>query len=274
MYGCIPTAPVTPDGDLGVLFLHNEGYSTMCGHGVIGLVKVGLECGLLDAGRDGSEIRLDTPAGRVTARARLRADGGVESVRFRNVPSFVVAEGRREIGGLGPVPYTLAFGGAFYAYVDAAEVGLQLSTQNLGRLIDVGMAIKHELMQAPEIRHPDGGGELDFLYGTILIEPLQGGVHSRNVCIFAQGEVDRSPTGTGVSGRAAIGHARGELALGETLLIESLIGTRFGVTIVGETRVGPLPAVVPEVSGSAWITGRHEFVIEDDDPLRAGILLR
>lgn len=280
MYGCILTPPTTKDGDVGVLFLHNEGFSTMCGHGIIGLVTVGLEAGLIAApgapGTTGSGpvVRIDTPAGRVTATARVEA-GRVRSVSFRNVPSFLLARDLRiEALDLGEITCDIAFGGAFYAYVNADDVGLDLVPANYAKIIDAGMRIKRAIMRSYEIVHPEGEADLNFLYGTIFVHRLESPVHSRNVCIFAEGEVDRSPTGTGVSGRAAIHHARGELAVGETITIESLIGTRFDVRIAELTEVGGLEAIIPEVTGSAFITGRHEFLIDPDDPLREGVILR
>ncbi len=272
MYGCVLTAPVTDDGDVGVLFLHNEGYSTMCGHGIIGLVVVGIECGLLTC--PNGELRIDTPAGRVTATPHM-SGGRVKSVSFQNVPSFVLKSGLRvDVPGLGEVTVDIAFGGAFYAYLDAAQVGVDIAPAQFAELVDVGMRIKRAVTEQYEIVHPDGGEDLNFLYGTILVQPGDGAVHSRNVCIFAEGEVDRCPTGTGVSGRAALLHARGELSLGQPVEIESLIGTSFEVAAVSTTTVGHLPAIVPEVSGAAYITGRHEFLIDPDDPLRGGFLLR
>jgi trans-L-3-hydroxyproline dehydratase len=179
-----------------------------------------------------------------------------------------------EVPGLGRVRCDLAFGGAFYAFVDAAALGLAIVPANVARLVDAGMRIKRAVAASVPIVHPEGDAELNFLYGTILVERLTGPVHSRNVCVFAEGEVDRSPTGTGVSARAAIHHARGEIALGEEIVIESLIGTRFSVRVAELASVGGRPAVVPEVSGSAHVTGRHEFLIDPDDPLQAGFLVR
>ena len=284
MYGCILTEPVTPDGDVGVLFLHNAGYSTMCGHGIIGLVKVGLECCLLDPDRLEADetgrpiVRIDTPAGRVTATAHPGAGGDprrVERVSFRNVPSFVLqADSDVDVPGFGVVRCDIAFGGAFYAYVDAADLGLELVPESSARLIDAGRRVKRAVTEQVPIVHPAGADDLNFLYGTIFVGPGRGGAHSRNVCVFAEGEVDRSPTGTGVSGRAALHHFRGELAPGETITIESIIGSSFDVSVVEETRVGPVPAVIPEVTGTAHITGRHEFLIDPDDPLREGFFLR
>ena len=274
MYGAVLTPPVTPDGDVGVLFMHNEGYSTMCGHGIIALVTVGIENGLWPGAGERSVVRIDTPAGRVTARPHLTGDR-VARVSFVNVPSFVLTPDLEvEVPGLGRVRGTVAFGGAFYMYADAEPLGLDVTPGTYARLIDVGMRIKRAVMAHHPIVHPAGDPELNFLYGTILSQPMAPPVHSRNVCIFADGEVDRSPTGTGVSGRAAILHARGALPMGDPITIESLIGTRFDVRVVETTRVGDLPAVIPEVTGEAYVTGRHEFLIDPEDPLRAGVYLR
>ena len=272
MYGAIPTEPVTPDGRLGVLFMHNEGWSTMCGHGIIALVTVALETGMLPHGE--GEIRIDAPAGRVAARART-AGGRVLGVAFDNVPSFVVSlHSVVEVPGLGRVTYDLAFGGAFYAYVDAAPLGLDLSAAGYRDVIDAGMRIKRAVMASREIAHPTEP-DLGFLYGTIFSgPPRESGGTLRNVCVFAEGEVDRSPTGTGVSGRVAIEHARGRLAPGAHIVVESVIGTRFSGRVKETTRFGPYDAVVPEIEGSAWITGRHEMLIAPDDLLADGFVLR
>src|SRR5213595_794356 len=271
MYGAIPTEPVTPDGDAGVLFMHNEGWSTMCGHGVIALVTVALEIGLL-SGPD--VVRLDTPAGRVTARPQ-REGARVRSVAFENVPSFVVSlDDRVEVPGLGTVRYDLAFGGAFYAFVDAASVGLEMTPARFRDLIAAGSAIKRAVMAAREVRHPVDA-DLSFLYGTIFTGPALGSdADSRNVCVFAEGEVDRSPTGTGVSARVAIERARGRLTPDGSLVVESIIGTRFSGRIARELRWEGYDAVVPEIEGSAWITGRSELLIAPDDPLAEGFILR
>jgi len=274
MYGCVLTAPVTRDGDVGVLFLHNEGYSTMCGHGIIGLVKVGIDCGLLRVDPSDGIVRIDTPAGRVTATAEFDSGGSVAAVRFLNVPSFVVeTQGTVDVEGLGSVEFDLAFGGAFYAYVDATRYGLVLDAAHVGELIATGRAIKHSVAGARRLSHPTGGEDLEFLYGTIFVGPSTS-AHSRNVCIFADGEVDRSPTGTGVSGRAALLHASGELDVGEVVTIESILGTSFDVSVAEVVDLGGTPAVVPEVSGTAHIVGRSEHWLDPEDPLCDGFLLR
>jgi trans-L-3-hydroxyproline dehydratase len=274
MYGCLLTAPVTKSADFGVLFLHNEGWSTMCGHGIIAVTTVALETGLVPMTEPETTVRIDSPAGLITASARCR-DEQVESVRFRNVPSFVLdLDQTVDLPGIGRISYDLAFGGAFYAYVQAADVGLTCAPGEFSRLIDVGMRIKRAVMADRAILHPFEQ-DLSFLYGTIFIAPpLSEGADSRNVCIFAEGEVDRSPTGTGVSGRMALHHARGEVGIGDPLVIESIIGSRFTGYVAEETTFGPHKAVIPEVEGTAHITGIHSFFIDPADPLRDGFILR
>jgi len=274
MYGCFLTEPVTPGAAFGVLFMHNEGFSTMCGHGIIAMATIAVSTGMVSATDGETELTIDSPAGPIAA--RVSGDrGGVTEVRFRNVPSFLAARDQTvNVAGLGTVRYDLAFGGAFYAYVDADAIGLTLSAARVRELIDAGTAIKRAVAAKGGIEHPFEA-DLSFLYGTIFVGPAEeAGNHSRNVCVFADGEVDRSPTGTGVSGRAAILHARGELDLGESITIESILGSTFTVRAVEETDFGPFAAVIPEVTGSASITGRHEFIVDPKDELARGFFLR
>jgi trans-L-3-hydroxyproline dehydratase len=178
------------------------------------------------------------------------------------------------VPGLGRVRYDLAFGGAFYAYVDAADVGLTCRPESFRALIEGGLAIKRAVMADRSVPHPLEE-ELSFLYGVVFVGPAESDdAHSRNVCVFADGEVDRCPTGTSVSARLALHHARGEIGVDESLLIESILGTRFRGRVVETTEFGGYPAVIPEVEGSAHITGRHEFLIDPADPLRGGFILR
>jgi len=195
-------------------------------------------------------------------------------VAFRNVPSFVVGFDQEvDVPGLGRIRYDLAVGGAFYAYVRADQVGLKCTPDEFRPLIEKGMAIKRAVMRSREILHPFEK-DLSFLYGTIFIAPPIGrGANSRNVCIFAEGEVDRSPTGTGVSGRMAIHFARNEVTVNQPLVIESILGTQFTGRVVDLTKFGSYAAVIPEVEGSASITGRNEFFIDPEDPLRNGFIL-
>jgi len=274
MYGCLVTPPVSPEADFGILFLHNAGYSTMCGHAIIAITKVVLETGMFEMIAPETNLKIDTPAGLVSAYAKI-ADGRVKGVYFHNVPSFVLGlDEMVEVPGLGKVKFDLAFGGAFYAYVQAEDAGLECTPANFRALIEKGMAIKRAVMASREIVHPFEE-DLNFLYGTIFTGPAQNHHHhSRNVCIFAEGEVDRSPTGTGVSGRLAIHYARGEIALHEPVVIESIIDSDFTGRVVKTTRFGPHPAIVPQVEGTAHISGINTFVIDPNDPLRHGFILR
>jgi proline racemase len=274
MYGCVITPPVTPEADIGVLFLHNEGYSSMCGHGIIGVTTVAIETGMIAAVEPVTTVRIDAPAGLVTAHARLEK-GRVKSVYFHNVPAFVLAMDRTvDVPGLGGVRYDIAYGGAFYAFVTAADLGLTTTPSDFNALIDKGMAVKRAVMAAGPIEHPFEA-DLSFLYGTIIIGPPRSrGAHSSNVCIFAEGEVDRCPTGTGVSARLALHYARKEIGMHDPIVIESILDTRFTGQVVATTVFGPHDAVVPEVEGRAWITGRHEFLMDPSDPLKNGFIFR
>lgn len=274
MYGAIITEPVTPDGDMGVLFMHNEGFSTMCGHGVIALAKVVLDTGMIIKKGDNPVVRMDTPAGRVTATAH-RENGKIKEVSFKNVPSFVYKKDQVvHVPDIGVVQYDVAFGGAFYAFCSAEDLKIGLEEKDYFQLIDFGRRIKHAVMDSIEIRHPFEE-DLSFLYGTIFVGPPQDSCfHSRNVCIFAEGEVDRSPTGTGVSARAALHHLKGELLTGQEMTVESILGTCYKVRVVETTEYGPYPAVIPEVKGSASIIGQSQFYFDPDDPLRDGFIFR
>jgi trans-L-3-hydroxyproline dehydratase len=276
MYGCILTSPVSPEADFGVLFLHNEGYSTMCGHGVIALVTALLETGAFLASGAKTPVNLDTPAGLVRAVAQVEAGVHVERVSFRNVPSFVYAPDLElDVAPYGRLKVDVVYGGAFYAYLDAAQVGLDVRPEQTRELVVAGEAIKRAVNAALTIRHPDAE-DLGFLYGTILTGPPEDASHTtRNICVFANAEVDRSPTGTGVSGHVALLSARGELREGEEITVESILGAQsvFAGRIAERGRVGPHAAVTPEVSGTAFITGRHEFMLDPRDTLGAGFVL-
>ncbi len=269
MYGCLVGPPATNDADIGVLFTHNEGFSTMCGHGIIAVTTVLVECGLHPA----APLGIDTPAGFVRATPHMEG-ARVRRVSFSNVPSFAARlDARVDVPGVGTVRYDLGYGGAYYAYVDAADFDFSLDRAETPRLIRAGRAIKEAVQDLDPPVHPDDP-DLGFMYGTIFVGAAhESAHHSRNVCVFADGEVDRCPTGTGVSGRLALHHARGELSVGEEITVESILGTCFSGRVLEETSVMGRPAVVPEVSGRAWITGRHEFLVAPDDPLGDGFLL-
>ena len=276
MYGCVITPPESPEADFGVLFIHNEGYSTMCGHAIIALATLAVETEMVPVTEPETCVRIDAPAGLITAWARVE-QGKVTGAYFHNVPSFVVALDEKVIvPGLGEVLYDLAYGGAFYAYVQADSLGISLDERNFREIIRQGTAIKEEISRnAANIRHPFHA-DLSFLYGIIFIsnKVKNEGPSSRNVCVFAEGEVDRSPTGTGVSGRLAIHYARNELSLGDSMMIESIIGSTFTGSVKNTTRYGSFDAIIPRVEGRAFITGRHEFLISSNDPLKKGFILR
>ncbi|MDQ3890135.1 MAG: proline racemase family protein [Actinomycetota bacterium] len=274
MYGCFLTDPVDDGADLGVVFFHNAGYSTACGHGTIALATAALETGMLPASEPETTLVLDVPSGRLPVVASVAA-ARVEHVRFRNVPSFVFAEGLSVETSRGEVETDIAYGGAFYAFVQAGGVGLSVEPENVGVFIALGREIKRELERAHEIAHPLEP-ELRDVYGVVFVqeearEPL---LRERNVAIFADGEVDRSPCGSGTSARLALLDRRRTLPRGRTLVSVSVIGSEFEARVVAEARVDAFDAVVPEVGGSAHLTGFHQFVLQAADPLGTGFLLR
>ena len=279
MYGAVVTPPVTAEADLGVLFMHNEGYSTMCGHGIIALVTVLLETGALPTRGPQTPVNLDTPAGLVRATAHWNeATGRVERVSFLNVPSFLYArdvtvQGRR-FSNFNRIKLDIAYGGAFYAVVPIERLGLRrLDEVPVSQLVKLAASIKSAVNAAHPVQHPFEP-DLSFLYGTILVgPPTDPAHHSANVCVFADREVDRSPTGTGVSARLALHHAKGELPLNYPITIESIIGSTFEGQAVEQTRLGSFEAIIPQVTGQAAITGRHEFLLDPTDPIGAGFLL-
>jgi proline racemase len=268
MYGAVITP--SADADFDVFFLHNEGYSTMCGHAIIALTKLVVETGLADK----HEITFNVPAGKIFARAAV-SEGKVTESSFRNVPSFLYLRDQHvEVEGIGPVEFDVAYGGAFYAFVDAQSVGLQLTPEHFDHVIDYGRRIKRAVVNQFRIEHPFEQ-DLSFLYGTIFTAPaLYETHHSRNACIFAEGELDRSATGSGVSARAALHFARGELGINERVTIEGILGSTMSVEVVDVTKFGSYDAVIPEVSGTASITGRNEFYFDPEDPFRKGFIFR
>jgi proline racemase len=276
MYGCVLTRPVSSEADLGVLFMHNEGYSTMCGHGIIALVTTLLEMGTLASKGRQTPVNLDTPAGLVQATAHFDDSGHIECVSFLNVPSFLYARDvELDVPAFGSLAVDVAFGGAFYAVVPAAQLGLSIAREQANQLARAGDTVTKAMNAVLPVKHPLEE-ELGFLYGTIFTGPPENPAHhSRNVCVFADAEVDRSPTGTGVSARLALHHARGEITDGQHIIIESILGeaSTFSGRVVGHAQVGPYPAVIPEISGKAFITGKHEFVIDPSDELGRGFLL-
>jgi proline racemase len=301
MYGALLTEPVSPGSHAGVLFMHNEGYSTMCGHGVIAVTTIAIERSLIvtptsdfrvgpnrdvagpdrtivgansrSGGTPGTELIFDTPAGTVHARARVVGNPDrprVDSVAFTNVPSFVYSAGQVVKIGTRELRVDIAFGGAFYAIVDVEAVGIPLEVRRLPELRRIATDIKGALESPTTIAHP-AEPALTGLYGVIFTGPPNDPeAHLRNLTVFADAEVDRSPCGTGTSAVMAVLDAMGLLPPDQAFVHESLIGTLFRGRILRRTQVGDLPAIIPEIEGSAWITGEHTFLIDDEDPLREG----
>jgi proline racemase len=280
MYGALLTEPVTPGANAGVLFMHNQGWSTMCGHGIVAVTTIALERELIWARgeRAASEVALsyDTPAGLVQARATVVRSGEctrVASVSFRNVPSFVFEASLPVTIGARKIPVDVAFGGAFYAIVDAEAAGLPIDVPHLPELRRAGMLIAREVERLRKVEHPNDAG-LEGIYGTIFTAPAQlPHAHLRNVTIFADAEVDRSPCGTGTAAVMAVLEEMGLLDRDTPFVHESIVGTTFSGRVVDRVQVGERAAIVPEIEGAAWITGEHTFLIDGDDPLSAGFRL-
>ena len=271
MYGCLMLPPNDDSADFGVLFMHNEGYSTMCGHAIIAVSTLAAQTPDCK-----SKLEIDAPCGRIRSYISRSDDGDVK-VRFHCVPSFVIGLDRVvDVDGLGKVTYDLAYGGAFYAYVDMEKnkFDFDLTPASVSKLSEAGSKIKKAVMSASDdIKHPFES-DLSFLYGTIFIgKSNTEKVHSRNVCIFADGEVDRSPTGSGVSGRIALNHKRG-MPTDVPIVIESITGSTFSVKVHETTTFGPHESVIPEVAGTANIISTNTFLIDPKDPLKEGFLLR
>jgi trans-L-3-hydroxyproline dehydratase len=275
MYGVIPVMPDMNDADLAVLFMHNEGYSTMCGHAVIALGRWAVDTGIVRAQSPETTVRIQCPCGLVTARVQVSRDKSGE-VSFRSVPAFAYQrDALIDTGTYGPVTVDIGFGGAFYAIVPAQHLGLDVRTSPTRDLVEAATLVTEAAKRQITLQHPDDR-DLAFLYGTILTDGRDGlaGGPSANICVFADRQVDRSPTGSGVTARVALMHRRGQLGLGEPRRFESITGAVFEGRAVAETRAGPRPAVIVEVKGRAHYTGEAVFTVEEDDALAHGFKLR
>lgn len=275
MYGCFVTEPDDEGGDLGVVFFHNAGYSTACGHGTIALVTWALDSGVVPIAGPQTRVIVDAPCGRLRAVATVEGSR-VGPVRFTNVPSFVEATDVEVTLPEGAVNVDLAFGGAFYAVLDASAVGCAVVPGDLPELIAHGRAIKAAVENARQLVHPEIP-DLRDVYGVIFVDDTRaedGGLYQRNVAVFADGEVDRSPTGSGVSARLALLDAGGVLPRGGTLVTSGIAGPAFLGRVTGDADVAGRPGVSTEVEGAAFRTAHHEFVLDPEDPLGTGFLLR
>jgi proline racemase len=276
MCGAVLTEPVSPGAHAGVLFFDSDGCSPMSGHGIISVATIALERGLVMPGGDGAAVVFDTPAGVVRARADVRAESGairVDRVSYVSVPSFVLLAGWSIQAGARRLRADVAYGGAFYAIVDSEEAGVAIDGAHVPELRRTGMAIRRAIEGARTIAHPFDSS-LSGLQGTIFTGPSHSeGADLRNAAVLADGQIDRSPCGTGMSAVMAVLDAMGLLDAERSFVQESVIGTRISGRVVGRTEVGEYSAVVTEIEGSAWITGEHTFVIDDRDPLKDGFRL-
>lgn len=275
MYGALPVEPDLPGADLAVLFMHNEGYSTMCGHAIVALGRYAVDEGLVAAREPLTRVNIECPCGMVVADVEV-SDGRAGRVSFESVPAFLFAADRRvDLPGHGGIAFDIAYGGAFYALADCRQFGLAFGRDPARAFVDAVVALTEAVKAAVPLAHPDHD-DLAFLYGSILTDGGLGadGRPTRNVCVFADAQVDRSPTGSGVTARLAAMHAKGEAAVGETRLFESIVGSRFEGSVARRTKAGDLDAVTVRVSGRAHYSGRAEFVVEEDDPLGGGFLVR
>jgi proline racemase len=274
MYGAILTPPATEDGDIGVLFIENGGMGTMCGHGTIGVSKVVFEVGIIEPKEGVNELKIDAPAGRVTSYVTVH-NGEVTKVCFHNVPVFLFKSGiKLTVPGVGDVTVDVCFGGAFYIFVETTQVGVEVLPENSVKLTTIGMAIKKTLNDMHIIKHPTE--DIDWIYGTVIHTPhkIAGDrIISRNAVIFGEGEVDRSPCGTGTSARMAQLYSKGILKKGMVLENHSIIDTVFEGEVVKDTKVAGYDAIIPQITGNAYIMGFNNLVLEETDPMTEGLRL-
>jgi proline racemase len=277
MYGGFITPPDDPGADFGVLFWHKDGFSTACGHGTIALGVWAVETGRVQAPADGAtEVTIDVPSGRVVARVHTEA-GRVSTVDFVSVASYLMARDVEVATSRGRVHVDIGFGGAIYAQLRAGRVGLAVAPEQVNELIAIGREIKWLLNDSPHAQHPSDE-RLSGIYGTILFDELgtddDGSLHQRNVTIFADGEVDRSPCGSGSASRVAVLNARGELAPDQTLVHDSIVGSTFACRVVDSVTADGHPAVIPQITGMAYRCGTSEFTFDPRDPFVPGFVLR
>lgn len=275
MYGALLVEPHLSEAHLAVLFMHNEGYSTMCGHAVIALGRYAVDQGLVPATEPRTTVNIECPCGLV--RAEVEVSGGkAGAASFQSVPAFLhTRDASVDVPGFGTVSFDVAYGGAFYALAHAGQFGLEFGRSRTRDFQDAATALTEAVKAAVPLDHPDDP-DLAFLYGSILTDgdDGSGGTPTKNICVFADAQIDRSPTGSGVTARLAAMHARSDADLGEERLFESIAGSRFTGTIETITQAGSRPAVTVRVAGRAHYTGTAEYALEKDDELGRGFLLR
>ncbi|MEW6662052.1 MAG: proline racemase family protein [Bacillota bacterium] len=273
MFGSILTAPVAEEADLGIVFMDSSGYLNMCGHGTIGAVTVALETGILPANEPETRVVLDTPAGLVRAVARVSGER-VASVTVENVPAFMYRKDIKVVlPDQGEITLDISYGGNFFAIVPVEQFGLDIIPENGQILSSLGMKILQAVREQVSVVHP----EHPHINSVDLVEfsgkPLGSMGHARNAVVFGKAQLDRSPCGTGTCAKMASLFAKGQLSLGQEFIHESIIGTTFAGRLLQETKVGDYPAVIPQITGRAFITAIQQFIIDPEDPLRDGFFL-
>ncbi|HBF5040566.1 TPA: proline racemase [Clostridioides difficile] len=274
MFGSVMTQPCCPDADFGIIFMDGGGYLNMCGHGTIGAMTAAIETGVVPVVEPVTHVVMEAPAGIIRGDVTV-VDGKAKEVSFLNVPAFLYKEGVEvDLPGVGTVKFDISFGGSFFAIIHASQLGLKIEPQNAGKLTELAMKLRDIINEKIEIQHPTLAHIKTVDLVEIYDEPTHPEATYKNVVIFGQGQVDRSPCGTGTSAKLATLHAKGELKVGEKFVYESILGTLFKGEIVEETKVADFNAVVPKITGSAYITGFNHFVIDEEDPLKHGFILK
>ena len=273
MFGSIITEPTTPEADIGIIFMDSGGYLNMCGHGSIGASTVLVQTGMIEVEEPYTNIRLETPAGLVKSRIKVK-DGKVQEVSITNVPSFLYKKDvQLELPNVGKVTFDISFGGSFFAIVKDSELKVKIDPRNANIISERAMKLKEIINKEIPVIHPVkqhiNTVDLVEIYG----EPKSEGANFQNVVVFGNGQLDRSPCGTGTSAKMATLYAKGELGIGEPFVYESIINTKFKGRILEEVTVGGFKAIIPEITGSAYITGFNHFVIDDSDPVKYGFVL-
>jgi len=273
MFGSIITAPTMEEADLGIIFMDGGGYLNMCGHGSIGAATVAVETGMVPMVEPYTNITLEAPAGLVKAKVKV-VNEKVKEVSIVNVPSFLYAENVEvDVPEIGKITFDISFGGSFFALVKSSDLGIDICPENAQKLCNVGMKILHAINASVSVQHP----LLPHIKSVDLVE-IYGPAKNpkatlQNVVVFGRGQVDRSPCGTGTSAKIAYLYAKGQLKKNEEFVYESIVGTMFRGKVLEEVQVGKFNGVILEITGSAYITGFNQFVIDAEDPLKYGFKL-
>ncbi len=273
MFGAVVVEPSDEKADLGIIFIDCGGYLDGCGHGTIGVATVAVETGLIEAREPETKITIETPSGLVETICEIK-DGHVEEVKLRNVPSFLYDTKEVDVPGFGKVEIDIAFGGNFFAIVDVKQVKLKINPKNSLKLIDAGLKIRDAINKQVEVIHP----MKKYINKVNLVEfyddPDIPEAHCKNVVVFGNGQIDRSPCGTGTSAKIATLYAKGKLKLGEEFIHESILKTVFRGKALKETKIGKFKGIIPEIKGKAYITGFNQLVMDPKDPLKHGFQLK